>query len=531
MIERIIIKNYKCIKEANIELNPFKNIIVGNNGVGKSTLIEALTLALGYGKIEITPYIFNIACIKEYEQNRALPEIRIEVYFDGPLGELSGQNNSLQKTCNGLYFKVSFDELYQDIYAAEIKDKQTIHIPCEYYKVERYWFSQEPVRQYKMPYYIQIVDSSSLYFNSSSTLYINQLIERYLGDDDTTKIKTSLRHLKELFDETGEISSVNAKIQKRKPELSLSIDVTSRISKRDIVCPFLSEIPVTQSGAGAICHLKTLLSLGQVEKSPKSRIVIIEEPESHMSHTKMYEMLKDVEDSLKKENAQIILTTHNSYVANKLDLSNLIMLERDEKDTLNVSRLNSNNGSLAFFTKVCHYPTLRMILSKAVILVEGPADEMIVTYCYYKKYDKRHPFNDGIELIVVGGTAFKEYVKLLAILSKKVAVITDNDGYNKQSLTSQRGLPQLPQNIEIFTEENVELKTLEPCFVKANEGSLQTLSDFLRKQKQPNDTFDELTKYMINHKTEWSYKVLDAVEDIDFNTPNYIVKALEWVHG
>lgn len=30
MIERVVIKNYKCIKNANIVFNKFKNIIVGN---------------------------------------------------------------------------------------------------------------------------------------------------------------------------------------------------------------------------------------------------------------------------------------------------------------------------------------------------------------------------------------------------------------------------------------------------------------------------------------------------------------------
>ncbi len=62
MIKRIIIKNYKCIEEADIDFNTEKNIIVGNNGVGKSTLMEAMSLALGYGlsKFEITPYVFNL---------------------------------------------------------------------------------------------------------------------------------------------------------------------------------------------------------------------------------------------------------------------------------------------------------------------------------------------------------------------------------------------------------------------------------------------------------------------------------------
>ncbi|WP_337363651.1 ATP-binding protein [Prevotellamassilia timonensis] len=61
MIERVIIKNYKCIKDANITFNNFKNIIVGNNGVGKSTLMEAISLALRYGlnKFEVTPSTYT----------------------------------------------------------------------------------------------------------------------------------------------------------------------------------------------------------------------------------------------------------------------------------------------------------------------------------------------------------------------------------------------------------------------------------------------------------------------------------------
>ncbi len=49
-------------ESADIEFNAFKNILVGNNGVGKSTLMEALSLAMGYGlsKLEITPHLFHM---------------------------------------------------------------------------------------------------------------------------------------------------------------------------------------------------------------------------------------------------------------------------------------------------------------------------------------------------------------------------------------------------------------------------------------------------------------------------------------
>lgn len=370
MIERVVIKNYKCIKEANIVFNKFKNIIVGNNGVGKSTLMEALSLALGYGlnKFEITPYIFNIECIQEYKATKILPEILIEVYFSNDnLGELSGENNSLHAHKSGIYFKVSFNELYTEIYNEELKNNENPHIPCEYYKIERMWFSQQPVVHYKMPFIVQIVDSSSLYFSSSSNQYINQLIEKHLGEDDTTAIKTSLRHLKEKFDETDEIVSVNEKIKTKKQGLSLSVDVTSKIEKRDIICPFVNEIPVNQTGSGEICHLKTLLALSNGENNIRPKVVILEEPETHLSHTKMYELLSDIENLLNEGNTQVLITTHNSFVANKLDLANLIMLERNGY-LLTEKTLNKGETNYKFFSKVCHYPTLR-IISDAIFLI------------------------------------------------------------------------------------------------------------------------------------------------------------------
>ena len=68
MIERVIIRNFKGIKEADIHFNAGKNILVGNNGVGKSTIIEALSLALGYGysQFELNQYSFPLLSNKSW---------------------------------------------------------------------------------------------------------------------------------------------------------------------------------------------------------------------------------------------------------------------------------------------------------------------------------------------------------------------------------------------------------------------------------------------------------------------------------
>jgi putative ATP-dependent endonuclease of OLD family len=64
-ISRVIICNYRCLKTADVTLNPDLNTIVGDNESGKSTLLEAIHLALT-GQLngrpiqtELHPHLFN----------------------------------------------------------------------------------------------------------------------------------------------------------------------------------------------------------------------------------------------------------------------------------------------------------------------------------------------------------------------------------------------------------------------------------------------------------------------------------------
>ena len=93
-IEKMKIVNFKCFKgEFSLKLNEGINIIVGNNESGKSTVLEAIHLALTglfngrYLKNELTQYLFNREVVEEYLDNIAndkpapLPYILIEIYI------------------------------------------------------------------------------------------------------------------------------------------------------------------------------------------------------------------------------------------------------------------------------------------------------------------------------------------------------------------------------------------------------------------------------------------------------------------
>ena len=209
MIERLIIHNFKGIKSADIQFQSYKNVIVGNNGAGKSTIMEALSLAMGYGlnKLEVTPHLFHIDCIKEFRDTKTPPIITIEVVISGAKDDFSGTNNTLRTNLRGLQLKICFDEDYADLFEAE--KSECTQIPCEYYKVERNWFSDAPVKQQLIPYNVMLVDSSSAYLNVSSNQYMANLLKKYIGEDNLVKVQSSLRHLREKFEGEKSIDQIN----------------------------------------------------------------------------------------------------------------------------------------------------------------------------------------------------------------------------------------------------------------------------------------------------------------------------------
>lgn len=109
---------------------------------------------------------------------------------------------------------------------------------------------------------------------------------------------------------------------------------------------------------------------------------------------------------------QVFITTHSSFVANKLGLK-IILLEN--QNTMKFEDLSESTQD--FFMKKPGYDTLRFLLCLKAILVEGDADELIVQRAYLDKYDKL-PIEDEIDVISVG-TTFLRFLEIAEKLKKK----------------------------------------------------------------------------------------------------------------
>lgn len=346
MINRVIIKNFKGIKYAEISFSQ-KNVIVGNNGVGKSTILEAISLALGqnnYG-FELTPYLFHRSTWNNLNKS-FLPSIIIEVYLDNIPGfeEFTGKNNTLRTECLGIKFEAKFDESYIELIEAE----ELTQIPCEYYTISRSWFSEDVVKPFLQPFSVQVINSASSLHNVKMTQFITRHLQSNLSEEQNRHLKTTLRGLRDNFNANKKVSDVNKELTEIAKDfhdkLEISLDLTTYAAWNAISCPFVDEIPVHLCGQGEQCILKTIVSLSKRNKKEgRFNIFLIEEPESHLSHTYMYDFIRLLESQI---DGQIFLTTHNSFIANRMNLSNLVIINNQNGVINSLSLSKEENAEL-----------------------------------------------------------------------------------------------------------------------------------------------------------------------------------------
>ncbi len=543
-IQRVKIKNFKCFKGVfEIELNKGLNILVGNNETGKSTILEAIHIALTglYGgrniRNELSQYLFNKDIIDMYinsvNSGTALPPpaISIEVFFDDSIApEYEGNENSEHLPCEGLKFEIAFNEKYNDEYNSLISKKNMMSLPIEYYEATWTSFARQSVTIRGIPIKSAMIDSSNYRYQNGSDVYISRIVKDLLSPEEVTAVSQAHRKMKDTFIDDASIKAINMRISEESSivdgAVSLTVDLGTKNAWENSLVTQLNEVPFGYIGKGAQCVMKTELALTH-KSAQHAQIVLLEEPESHLSFSKLNQLIKAIEE--KYDDKQIIISTHSSFVANKLGLENLLLLENQK--IIRMTELQSAD----FFRKIAGYDTLRIILCKKAILVEGDSDELVVEKAYMNQNNNRLPIEDQVDVISVG-TSFLRFLELAEKLQLNVAVVTDNDGdvdalekkyFNYIDENKKDNINICYDNIVdrgtlTIGDKPYNYNTLEPKLLKANGNNITLFNKMLDTDFE---TLEELQKYMKQHKTETALAIFESDETIVF--PEYILEAIK----
>ncbi|AWC72587.1 ATP-dependent nuclease [Serratia sp. CY32780] len=548
IITQVVIENFKGFKNRfSLKLNEGVNILVGDNEAGKSTILEAIHFALTgmYNgrsiKNNLSQYLFNEQAVKEYiesfagEDVKAPPTMLVELYFKetAETAILTGDGNSSGISSPGIFIKVEFDDDYNSAYEDMIAAGEVKTLPVEYYRVTWKGFSRASIISRNIPIKSAFIDSTASRSNNGSDVYISRIIKELLTSEEVISVSQSHRKMKESFMMDPAIEAINGKIKTASKitdkDVKISVELSSQNAWENSLITCLDEIPFHFIGKGEQSIVKTNLALAH-NKAKEASVVLIEEPENHLSHSKLNNLIKTIKDNCAGK--QILITTHSSFVANKLGLGELILLS--DKKTTKLTDLKESTRE--FFEKIAGYDTLRLILCKKAILVEGDSDELVVQKAYMVSNDGRLPIEDGIEVISVG-ISFLRFLEIASHLGKQTYVLTDNDGdvgalerkYEEYLGGNKK------ENIEILYDPEVDVgdlkigekkfnyNTLEPKILKINgRAVINTVlgTDF--------DEDDKLHVYMKKNKTECALKIFNYDDNaVEIKYPDYILDALK----
>lgn len=549
-ITKIRIKNFKRYSDwFQLDLESGINIIVGVNEIGKSTILEAVNLALTgfyqgrYVRNDICQYLFNKAAVDKYllsiKNGSPIepPSVEIELYFDD-FPAMKGVHNSQTVEACGLFYKICFDESYRTEYDSLLEFQDLTTLPVEYYHVVWRSFHRDDITSRSIPYKSALIDTSTQY-QTASDMYVSHIVRNKLDEKDKINITQSYRKAQQVFMQDEAVIGINSKLadmaQIDGHDISLSVDLSSKRAWEDSLTAYLHNIPFHFIGKGEQCIIKTKLALAK-KTNTLDGIVLLEEPENHLSFSKLNELISTIKRQ--SEGKQLLVSTHSSFVLNKLGLSSLILLS----DNNSCKLTDLSPETVSYFEKLAGYDTLRMLLCKRTILVEGDSDELVVQRAYKDLYEKL-PIEDGVDVLCVRGLAFLRFLEIAKALKLTVSVVTDNDGdvdalrikyHDYLNENSTDGI-KICFDETLDTKEtlgcvdtdnplpdNFNYNTLEPKLFKAN-----GLDVFKRIFGEKYNTATKMLRYLHANKSESALLLLETSEKVTY--PQYILDAIN--HG
>jgi predicted ATP-dependent endonuclease of OLD family len=255
--------------------------------------------------------------------------------------------------------------------------------------------------------------------------------------------------------------------------------------------------------------VKTLLAIGR--KAKDAHIVLLEEPENHLSFSSLRSLITKIEAQC--EDKQVIMATHSSFVLNKLGMDKLILL--GDGSAMKLTELPDDTAS--YFKRLSGYDTLRLVLAKRAILVEGPSDDLVVQRAYMDLHGKL-PIEDGIDVISVG-LSFARFLDIARRLKVRTSVVTDNDGKDPKLVEERYSKYAVEPEITVHVGDDQNLRTLEPQLLAAND--LATLNAILGTNY---DSDEELLEYMADNKTACALAIFETDQSVTM--PKYILDAI-----
>lgn len=515
-ILKIKLHNFKRFKAFEVEFDKKLNIIVGDNESGKSSLLEAIDITLSGSRHKVETKglenLFNADIISAFlnsdRKYENLPKLFVELYLSDQFNpDLNGKNNSDIKTCDGLKFEcIPNDNLGKEI--KDILKEPDAIFPFEFYSINFNTFSGDGYSGYKKYLRHLVIDNSQMSSEYAIKEYVKDIYTSIATPLEKNKHHNNYRKHKDEF-RKNILQDLNFKLE----GYEFLIRNNSKSNLETDLALSENKINIENKGKGIQCFIKTKFALNRTTKTIE--VVLLEEPENHLSHINMKKMIQLISDA---DNKQIFISTHSNSISARLDLRKSILL--NSASSIPVMLKGIDEPTAKFFIKAPDKNLLDFVLSKKVILVEGDA-EFILMETMYQKTCNEELHKSDVAVLSADGTSFKRYLEIAKVLKTKTAVIRDNDGKYQENCVDNYSEYLSYDNISVFADKENSNSTFEICFYNLNKKTCDDLFASARRSLPIQD-------YMLKNKAEAAYQVLDK-KATEIIVPQYIIDAVEWI--
>ncbi|TOK23577.1 ATP-dependent endonuclease [Vibrio parahaemolyticus] len=444
-------EGFRCFgKEFNIQLTDGLNVIVGENGAGKTAVISAIRQLFQdseSGRYSVTSDDFFSPFVAEGKTAKSLSicaefdglNVKDKVAFlpwvgasDKALLNLQAENKEIRGrfkkiiwggTAKSSQFDPELLDLVQCIYLPPLRDAESKLSNGRQSRLSKLLkaLNRKQLKQCREDGELHPLEASLKNFNES------------LATDDKLSIKDANKLITENLTKAighhfGQKTSIQfAESDFTKIAESLTLMFFPDLSAEDqSLFRDLSQNSLGYNNLLYIASIMAELTLDDVdEEQSLFKLLLIEEPEAHLHPQLQIRLLNHLKSVAKQnENVQVIVTTHSTVLASSVELESIIHLSKSQSPIATPLRTcGLPEASSQFINRWLDVTKSNLLFSSGVILVEGIAEQMIIPALAKivlkdQKEGRKNLEDLGISTINLNGIYFKHFMQLYCNISQ-----------------------------------------------------------------------------------------------------------------